>query len=59
MRDALYWWLVVSMDYTSAAGSRGDNYLIKFHMHLQRAIEAAHLIYIWNMDKNGRGCILN
>src|SRR5690606_791129 len=51
VRDALYWWLVVSMDYTSADDSRGDDYLIEFHTHLQRVIEAAHLIYIWNMDK--------
>lgn len=51
VRDALYWWLVVSMDYTCADDSRGDDYLIKFHTHLQRVIEAAHLIYIWNMDK--------
>lgn len=50
-RDALYWWIVVSMDYTCADDSRGDDYLIEFHTHLQRVIEAAHLIYIWNMDK--------
>lgn len=51
VRDALYWWLVVSMDYTCADDSRGDDYLIEFHTNLQRVIEAAHLIYIWNMDK--------
>lgn len=51
VRDALYWWLVVSMDYTCADDSRGDDYLIDFHRQLQRVIEAAHLIYIWNMDK--------
>lgn len=51
VRDALYWWLVVSMDYTCADDSRGDDYLIEFQTHLQRVIEAAHLIYIWNMDK--------
>lgn len=51
VRDALNWWLVVSMDYTCADDSRGDDYLIKFHRQLQRVIEAAHLIYIWNMDK--------
>lgn len=51
VRDALYWWLVVSMDYTCADDSRGDDYLTEFHTHLQRVIEAAHLIYIWNMDK--------
>lgn len=51
VRDALYWWLVLSMDYTCADDSRGDDYLNEFHRHLQRVIEAAHLIYIWNMDK--------
>lgn len=51
VRDALYWWLVVSMDYTCADDSRGDDYLNEFHNHLQRVIEAAHLIYIWNMEK--------
>lgn len=39
------------MDYTCADDSRGDDYLIDFHRQLQRVIEAAHLIYIWNMDK--------
>ncbi|WP_312790223.1 hypothetical protein [Sphingobacterium sp.] len=51
VRDTLYWWLLVSMDYTCAGDSRGDDYLNKFHRHLQRVIEAAHLIYIWNMEK--------
>jgi len=50
-RDALYWWLIVSMDYTSADDSRGDNYLAELHLYLQKAIEAAHLIHIWNMNK--------
>lgn len=51
LRDALYWWLIVSMDYTSADDSRGDDYLIELHLHWQKVIEAVHLIYIWNQEK--------
>lgn len=51
LRDALYWWLVVSMDYTSADDSRGDDYLIGIYSHLQKVVEAAHLIYTWNSEK--------
>ncbi|MDH5828062.1 hypothetical protein [Sphingobacterium faecium] len=50
-RDALYWWLVVSMDYTSSEDSRGDAYLKEIYENLRRVIEAAQLIYSWNMEK--------
>lgn len=45
-RDALYWWYIVAIDSTNADDSRGSDQVYKLHKHLQKVIEAAHLIHI-------------
>lgn len=45
-RDALCWWYIVAIDFTNADDTRGSDYVYKLHSHLQKVIEAAHLIHI-------------